>query len=87
MSCCGNNGVGRMGAFKQPGAAQVFHNTGPLVNAPMTHAIHHGTHGMGSIFPTTWFGAGEIQWIPGIQNEYVALGIGAVLLLMLMGKR
>ena len=80
MSCasCGPSGirgVGHFGAYIPVGPAQILTNTGPVVR-----------NNLQGIFPDTWFGPTQTQWITGVDNEWVAGGVALVLLLMFLKK-
>lgn len=71
MACCGQ-GLGHFGTYIQADPQQYFRNTGPLTYSQM--------RGLGQ----GWFGSGQTNWISGIPNEYVVLGAGVILVLVMM---
>lgn len=62
-------------------------NTGPVLSAPNASAGMHAQYiqaGQGVSGLGDYFGAGQTQLITGIPNEYLALGAGLMVVLMMM---
>lgn len=89
MGCSSCGRVGHFGSYVVPGPGQTMTNTGPLMASPNTTSGMHARYqqngqdiavnGLGD-----YFGPAQTPLIPGIQNEYLALGAGVVLVLMMM---
>ena len=91
MSCssCGTVGrighFGRMGAYVKASPEQIFTTTGPVISAPNETAGMHinrlspRMQGLGD-----YFGPTQTRLIDGVDNEYLAIGAGLLLVFALM---
>lgn len=89
MGCSNCGRVGHFGAYQKAGEVQYMTQTGPVMSAPNASAGMHARYqqngqdvavnGLGD-----YFGAGQTPLISGIPNEYLALGAGLMIVLMMM---
>lgn len=89
MGCSSCGRVGHFGSYVKAGEVQYMTQTGPVMSAPNASAGMHAQYqqagkdisvsGLGD-----YFGPLQTPLIPGIQNEYLAAGVGLLVVLMMM---
>lgn len=75
---------GPVGAYVRASPAQIFTTTGQVISAPNETAGMHAriqprTAGLGD-----YFGPSQTRLIEGVDNEYLAIGAGLLLVLAMM---